>query len=756
MAWTYTAVALLFFAMTWCTRVSDACPNTCICKWKNGKQTVECTGKHLLLIPEGIDSGTQVLEFSRNNLHALQKDKFLSLGLIHLQRIYLSNCRITSIDDRTFKGLTNLVELDLAANLLDSIPSATFVDCPSLMRLTLNSNPIKVIRTAAFSHLSFLNTLELSQCEIAAIEEEAFLGLNHLEWLRLDGNKMSSFGSRRILPDYLRGIELQGNPWTCDCQLRELHSWLQSFMISHSAEPVCASPAKYAGRTVKSISGGELACLPDVSPTSFYLEIGEGKNISLLCQINAVPEAKVSWWFQGQTLQNDTLVGTDMRFLYFIEEGAEDKRSELFIYNANSQDNGTFVCSAENPAGTIYSNFTIRVILKEEPHEEVIALPFEFVIIIMSAAGVSVLVILFAIILSVVKCHRSSADHQKYKDNDKLSSLNNSTKDSLLQESIEEYSDLSKESSNVTLVDRQQLMFYGTHSNEDILCTMSPAMMTGGNHHVRSPTLSMRRYQLEQNPDLINDTESVGRRREADGGEDDMSAHIKETANFELSSVILPPHSFMQQDNDLYRFSADVHLNPVGLLTTSNNGGIPAPFSGHCYRTLPYNRGLAKRQLSSGTAANLQIGGRYSREAEFLSLSAQPASFEHYSADIRYTADGYPVKTPATADNADALEETTFAEEGSVRSCCSAPPVRWPPYISRPASTSAEEPMPLKPILKKCVGAQTQTDAALDISGLAAKPVNKSVATVKISETLTESPDEGYGGDVTDTSANTC
>lgn len=154
---------------------SSGCPDSCICKWKNGKQTVECVNKDLLIIPDGMDSGTQVLEFSGNNLHVLQREKFLKMDLINLQRIYLSKCRIANIDDRTFKGLTNLIELDLSGNLLEFIPSDAFADCPSLMKLTLSSNPVKSIKRMAFYQLGYLNTLEISFCDITKVEIGTYL-----------------------------------------------------------------------------------------------------------------------------------------------------------------------------------------------------------------------------------------------------------------------------------------------------------------------------------------------------------------------------------------------------------------------------------------------------------------------------------------------------------------------------------------------------------------------------------------------------
>lgn len=714
---------------------SCACPNLCTCKWKYGKQTVECTQKGFLAIPEGMDPGTQVLEFSKNNVQTLHKEIFLKMDLINLQRIYLSHCGIVNIDDRTFVGLTNLVELDLSNNLLRTVPTETFVDCPSLMRLSLNANPISALSKNAFEGLSFLNTLELSKCEISEVEEGAFQGLHSLEWLHLDGNKLTALKGSRVLPESLKGIELQENSWQCDCNILDLYTWLLAFKIPHDVEPVCKGPPQLYGRIIKSAAKNEFACLPEVSPTSFFLEINEGKNVSLLCQIHAVPEAKVSWWFQGQMLRNDSIVAPGVHLIYYIEEGNADKRSELFIFNTNTEDNGTYICNAENFAGKSEANFTIRIVVKEEPVIITVSFPFEYLLAVAGGVAALSLVLLIMIAVSIVRCRRNRRRQQK-REQTKEMALQYQHNSSKCAANADRLSGESVKIVDVALDAGDQLFAYVAEEAMESVAPVTTANQLG------SP-VSLKRYQLEQNPDLINDTESVaGRRKEADGGETDR---IQET---ELMNPIIQqgllqfPVSCMRGSHDFYSANlVDGEGYPVDY-------GLPKlqrrPLSDNFYMTLPYNR-LNKRQSAANPIS------RYSREAEFLSRSAQPASYEHYCPDVRYTADGYPVRT--TANEISLIPSPpegykTDAVAPSSLPCCSNQQTPWPTCVPANLHTinSNHEYNQSKYVNvgKRCVGAQTDTEDDATQS----KTENMSESAVEMAqEVSTESPDEGYEGE---------
>lgn len=294
--------------LSW-TLTVEACPSMCTCKWKSGKEWVECANRDLKGLPQGAREETQVLDLSSNHLVSLPSECFHALGLINLQRLYLAKAQISSIAARALVGLVGLVELDLSENLLEEVPSETFPFYSNLMKLLLNGNPIREIRRGAFQHLAHLTSLELSQCRLEKVEQAAFEGLEQLEWLRLDGNRLTRVPDSTLpLGGSLRGLTLHNNPWLCDCRLRATQLWLKESAPAapQESEPVCDAPPRLRGRQIKAVKQNELACLPQIELQD-RIEAYEGDNVTLRCEVYAVPAANLAWSFNGEVceLQNE-------------------------------------------------------------------------------------------------------------------------------------------------------------------------------------------------------------------------------------------------------------------------------------------------------------------------------------------------------------------------------------------------------------------------------------------------------------------
>ncbi|XP_039283641.1 leucine-rich repeat-containing protein 4 [Nilaparvata lugens] len=341
---------------------TDPCPPVCVCKWKSGKQTVECTERGLINVPPGIQPENQVLDMTGNNLQILPADMFVRAELLNLQRVYLRSCKIGQIDDRAFYGLSNLVELDLSDNLLTSVPSNMFRDVPSLRDINLAHNPIQKIDSHAFRTVPGLVKLDLSHCELQAIAPMAFDGVELLEALKLNGNRLSQLKHKTVETlSRLHGVELHDNPWHCDCHLRAVKLWLVGNNIPYPIAPVCrGGPDRVLDRSFSELQVDDFACRPVVRGDSRRVEAVSGGNASVVCRVESTPEAHISWYWNGRLLLNNSAFSSFQR-VYVYESGRFQKKSTLILTNAQEADSGDFFCVAENRAGNAEGNYTLYV-----------------------------------------------------------------------------------------------------------------------------------------------------------------------------------------------------------------------------------------------------------------------------------------------------------------------------------------------------------------------------------------------------------
>lgn len=341
-----------------------SCPVVCTCKWKGGKQTVECVERALITVPEMVDPATQVLDLSGNNLQILPRETFARTGLLNLQRVYLRSCNIGQINERAFKGLTNLVELDLSNNLLTQIPSQSFKDAPFLRDLSLAHNPVLKVHHDALTNLGSIVKLDLSSCDIRDIAPEAFGNMRSLESLKLNGNKLRDLPIASLESiDKLRAIDISENPWTCDCRLRELKVWLGKRKLVST--PTCSAPTRLANRPFSELSVEEFACKPDILPVSRHAEVTAGDNATITCRTEAMPSANINWYWNGRLLLNHSNLNNHQK-IYIYESGDMKKKSLLVLTNTQETDSAEFYCVAENKAGSAEANFTLHVTLSAE------------------------------------------------------------------------------------------------------------------------------------------------------------------------------------------------------------------------------------------------------------------------------------------------------------------------------------------------------------------------------------------------------
>jgi len=344
-----------------------------------------------------------------SDLPVLSGDLFYTAGLTNLQRLYLRSCNIEQIHKQAFNRLKNLIELDLAENKLHVIPSQAFFNVPRLNTLTLSENPFKEIPHGSFTALTGLLKLDLSNSQIKSLVSGAFAGLSKLERLYLHGNRLENIEYPDEVLPALNELRLHSNPWRCDCHMKDLRMWLDNSQENTAKQLKCRSPQRLAGIMSKSVDLSQFACRPTISPPTMYLSIPEEKKVSLTCQIDSSPLARVWWTFNNagalQSSNDVTIIQEILRH--------NKMRSVLTVMNVDGRWNGTFACYAENNAGRTIANYTVDV-TSETVLPRILDLKLEyFVIVAFGALFAFVLVTVSITLACIITCRKKLGDPKK-------------------------------------------------------------------------------------------------------------------------------------------------------------------------------------------------------------------------------------------------------------------------------------------------------------------------------------------------------
>ncbi|XP_036162897.1 leucine-rich repeat-containing protein 26 [Myotis myotis] len=200
------------------TPSSRDCPEACACA--PGGQ-VNCSGRALSEVPDGLSPRARDLLLDRNRVHTLPPGAFVGAGA--LLRLDLRENGLRWVHARAFWGLGALQQLDLGANQLQALAPGTFTPLRALRNLSLAGNRLARLEPAALGALPLLRALSLRDNELSALEPGLLAGL-----------------------PALRALRLRGNPWACGCALRPLCAWLRGHpRPAPEAETLlCVSPGR--------------------------------------------------------------------------------------------------------------------------------------------------------------------------------------------------------------------------------------------------------------------------------------------------------------------------------------------------------------------------------------------------------------------------------------------------------------------------------------------------------------------------------
>ncbi|KAK1790724.1 hypothetical protein P4O66_014584 [Electrophorus voltai] len=181
-------------------------------------------------------SNMSVLVLSNNVIFTIMDNAFQNLTV--LRTLLMDHNRITSqsLDRSTFSCLSKLEILQLGNNALRVIDGSWFQNSKALKALFLEGNLLTSLNSTSFgsSDLRNLETLGLSDNLITYVGQDSFHNLPRLRSLDLSRNRLQNAPNAFSYLSWLSLLNLDLNRWNCTCELRELASFLNSYIQSPS------------------------------------------------------------------------------------------------------------------------------------------------------------------------------------------------------------------------------------------------------------------------------------------------------------------------------------------------------------------------------------------------------------------------------------------------------------------------------------------------------------------------------------------
>lgn len=177
----------------------------------------------------GLTNKIKAVSISGINLNAVPDNFFVDA--YDIRKIVISNNNLTDIFELPF----TIEYLDVSDNPIQEIEPEDFMDALILKELKLNNLAIKEVPPYTFEKINFLN-IELERNKNLTVFSNLSFGRQvmldpydfTLQNLTLKGSRLTSLDeSLSMLFGMLTRLDLQGNPWKCDCHIL----WIKKLQI---------------------------------------------------------------------------------------------------------------------------------------------------------------------------------------------------------------------------------------------------------------------------------------------------------------------------------------------------------------------------------------------------------------------------------------------------------------------------------------------------------------------------------------------
>jgi len=240
------------------------CPAGCSCSTVDGfvnSRSVKCSSLGLSNIPELLRlRDLHTLDLSKNEITIFKNASFSNYS--RLASLILSYNKVEEIEINAFAGLQMMRDIDLSYNKLKSFNPIIFSSNPVLEKVSMKGNSLVNLPSDSPILISTsISSLYLSSCSLTTVHPVTFSGLPSLYDLDLSSNNLQTISLRALekVPD-LRILDLNNNPWRCNCDIAEVMQWAESRKEQQPAhKPVrCWEGQQY--RTLWTMAGGNRSC----------------------------------------------------------------------------------------------------------------------------------------------------------------------------------------------------------------------------------------------------------------------------------------------------------------------------------------------------------------------------------------------------------------------------------------------------------------------------------------------------------------
>ena len=383
-------VALLLSSIA--SAIETQCPMPCQCQ--DGK--VDCTQAGLKSWPVHLPSDTTQLILSRNHLKRIPVDGLYlyprlkkldvsynqielvdeKLQLNHLEELDISHNAINNLE--FLHGMPQLRRLDLSFNQLLGLQNDTFIRSTKLHWLRIDSNPIKVLPSGLFRRNEMIGYLSLSNLEVEllparlldpltrlqqleirdnyrldSLRDEIFYYLgNSLRLLNLANNTLSTIPRSLRQLDALRSLNLDGNPFQCDCQLFWFANWLEKrptiipstgMFCTESGLPLVESLWKMHCSAVR------------LETSTLFQEGFYGEPVILTCNFSGNPQPSVTWVTPDRTVLRWPSKTPSDDSVALLSSG------QLQVNTLSRQTAGDYACHASNALSNVTAFMRIEI-----------------------------------------------------------------------------------------------------------------------------------------------------------------------------------------------------------------------------------------------------------------------------------------------------------------------------------------------------------------------------------------------------------